>query len=106
MANTTTANKQPVVTKDELVTSIASKAGLKKVDAQKAYDALLASVAESLAGGRDVRLSGIGSLRTNLAPARVSRNPRTGDPIQVPARRVVRFSASAELKGTVGQTAA
>ena len=101
-ANTT---KAPVVTKDELITAIASKAGMKKVDAQKAYDALLESVAEQLAAGRDVRLSGIGSLRTNIAPARTSRNPRTGEAVQVPSRRVVRFSASAELKGSVSQAA-
>ena len=106
MATTTITTKAPVVTKDELVTAIASKAGMKKVDAQKAYDALLESISEQLASGRDVRLSGIGSLRTNVAPARTSRNPRTGEPVSVPSRRVVRFSASAELKGAVGQAAA
>lgn len=98
---TTTSNKQPVVTKDEIITLIATKTGLKKIDAQKAYDAMLDAVSESLVGGRDVRLSSVGSLRTNMSPARVSRNPRTGEQVQVPARRVVRFSPSAELKKSV-----
>ena len=70
---TTISNKQPVVTKDEIITLIATKTGLKKIDAQKAYDAMLDAVSESLVGGRDVRLSSVGSLRTNMSPARVSR---------------------------------
>ncbi len=67
-------------------------------------------ISESLTCGSEVRIHGFGAFRTMHRPARTARNPRTGDSVKVPARRVVRFAPSttlsAALKGTRGATAA
>ena len=97
--------KSVVVTKDAIVTSIASKTGLKKVQAEAAYKAALETITESLSAGNDIRLSGIGSLHVKFAAERQSRNPKTGEPCVVPARREVRFRASEELKRSVASSA-
>jgi len=61
-------------------------------------DGLGELVAEQLAFGMDVTLPGVGKLTTKLRKARVGRNPQTGDPIDIPAQRAVKFSATKALK--------
>jgi DNA-binding protein HU-beta len=91
----------PMANKEAIVSSLAAKASLTKADAEKSYEALLETITENLVAGRDVRLSGIGTLKVKMASARVSRNPKTGATCNVPARREVRFGASKELKSSV-----
>jgi integration host factor subunit alpha len=55
------------------------------------------TLADSLAGGDEVRIHGFGTFRTLERPARVGRNPRTGETVQVAARRVARFTPSTTL---------
>lgn len=90
-----------MVNKEAIVTHIARATGLKKADAERAYDATLEAIKNGLTSGQDVRLSSIGSLKTKLAKERKSRNPRSGELIIVPERREVRFTVSKELKEAV-----
>jgi DNA-binding protein HU-beta len=92
-----------IVNKDAIVTSMAAKTGLRKADAERAYTALLETIREGLVRGMDVRLSGVGSLRTKMSKEKQARNPRTGEvlPGVIAARREVRFSTSKELKEAV-----
>ena len=87
--------------KAELIDSIAGKSGLSKADAAKALDAVVESVTEGLSNGDRIALVGFGSWSVEQRGARTGRNPRTGDAIQIPAKKVVKFKAGAGLSDAV-----
>jgi len=87
--------------KNELVSSVAEKAGLSKTNAASAVDAFLATVTETLAKGGDLRLPGFGSFEVSHRAASKGRNPSTGAEINIPARNVPKFSAGKGLKDAV-----
>ena len=83
--------------KAELVNVMAEKAGLTKVDAKKALDAFLNAAAGAIRKGDRISLVGFGTFSTTKRPARKGRNPQTGKEIMIPAKKVVKFKASADL---------
>lgn len=87
--------------KSELVTAVAETSGLGKGDAAKAVDAVFDSISNALNKGDDVRLIGFGSFEVADRAAREGKNPRTGEPIQIPAQKQVRFRAGSQLKESV-----
>lgn len=89
------------MTKDELVARIAESSGLKKVDAQKALDAMIQTIVEVLKKGEKVNITGLGIFKIKEKKARVARNPKTGETIQVPAKNAPKFLASKNLKEAV-----
>jgi DNA-binding protein HU-beta len=91
------------MTKKEFADKMATKAGLTKTDALKAYDAFLNVASEYLTSGEKVTLMGFGTLSVQKKPARMARNPRTGDSIKVPAKKVVRFKVGSELNSKVAK---
>lgn len=82
--------------KTELVNAIAA-AGLSKADSKKALDAALSAIAASLQKGDKVALLGFGTFAVTERPAREGINPSTKEKIQIPAKKVVKFKAGAEL---------
>ena len=89
------------VNKNELVDTVAELSGLKKGEAEKTVDAVFDTIAGALRKGDEVRIHGFGNFKTAQRAARLGRNPRTGEAVKVPARRVVRFSASTSLSSAV-----
>jgi len=89
------------VTKAELISSVAEKAGLKKVDAEKAVAAFIASVTETLKSGGKLSLVGFGTFSTAKRAARKGQNPQTGKKINIPAATVPKFKAGKGLKEAV-----
>jgi DNA-binding protein HU-beta len=87
--------------KSELIDAIAEEAGITKVAAGKALESLIASVTKCLKSGGSVVLPGFGSFTTDTRAARVGRNPRTGEAIQIKASRVAKFKAGKTLKEAV-----
>jgi DNA-binding protein HU-beta len=87
--------------KAQLVARIAKDAGLTKAGANKAMDAFVDIVTKSLKKGERVTLVGFGTFVVARRRARSVRNPRTGTPIKIPARRVPRFAAGKGLKKTI-----
>lgn len=83
--------------KTELVNAIAEKANLTKVDAKNALDATLAAIAEALNNDDKVALVGFGTFAVTEKAARTGINPRTKEKIEIPARKVVKFKAGADL---------
>ena len=83
--------------KTDLVEKIAAGAGLTKVDAKKALDAAIAAVKDALIAGDKVGLIGFGTFSVNERPAREGINPATKAKIQIPAKKVIKFKAGAEL---------
>lgn len=87
--------------KAQLIEAMAEKAGLSKADAKKALDAFVDTTTEALKGGDRVALIGFGSFAISERGARTGRNPQTGKEIQIPAKKVVKFKAGAELADAV-----
>ena len=80
--------------KSELVEQVAGRAGLSHGQAAGAIDAELAT-------GGEVAITGFGRFSVAARGARQARNPRTGEPIEIPAGRAPRFSAGSQLKRAV-----
>jgi DNA-binding protein HU-beta len=87
--------------KSELVSAIASCAELSKADAKKALDATICAISKALKEGDKVSVLGFGTFAVAERPAREGINPRTKEKIQIPAKKVVKFKAGAELTGGV-----
>ena len=87
--------------KHELVTSIAKKTGATKASTAAAVDSLLEGITHALRRGEAITFVGFGTFRTKQRRARVAKNPRNGDAIKIPKRRVVRFTAGKALKSAV-----
>lgn len=89
------------MTKAELIDKIAGKAKISKKAANIALNTFVESVTTSLKRGDRVALVGFGTFSTVKRKARVARNPRTGERIQVPAKRAPKFKAGRDLKKAV-----
>ena len=89
--------------KTELIAAAAEKAGMSKKDAERVLNAALDTITVTLAQGERVQLSGFGIFEVKEREARVGRNPRTKEAIEIPATRTPTFKASAALKETVGK---
>lgn len=83
--------------KTELISAIAAEAGLSKADAAKALNAATAAIAGALKAGDKVSLVGFGTFAPAERPARTGKNPRTGEVLEIPAKKVVKFKAGADL---------
>jgi len=87
--------------KGELIEAVAGAADLSRADATRAVDAVLDSVTRTLAGGGGVSLVGFGTFSVKARAARMGRNPRTGEAIQIKASNVPGFKAGKALKDAV-----
>lgn len=87
--------------KAELVAKIAEVSGISKVDAKKALDATTQVIKEALVAGDKVQLVGFGTFGVAVRPERTGINPRTKAKINVPAKKVAKFKAGAELADAV-----
>jgi len=83
--------------KTELVEKIAVGAGLSKESAKKALEAAVEAIKTALVEGDKVQLIGFGTFSVNERPAREGMNLRTGEKIQIAAKKVAKFKAGAEL---------
>lgn len=83
--------------KTEFINAVAEKSGLSKVDAKKAVEAFVETVSSELKEGGKVALLGFGSFSVAEKSARIGVNPKTKQPIEIPARKSVKFKAGAEL---------
>ena len=83
--------------KTEFINGVAEKSGLSKVDAKKAVEAFVETVSSELKEGGKVALLGFGSFSVAEKSARKGVNPKTKQPIEIPARKSVKFKAGAEL---------
>jgi DNA-binding protein HU-beta len=89
------------MTKAELISAVAAGAGLKKVEAEKAVAAFIASVTVALKKGDKLSLVGFGTFSTAKRAARKGQNPQTGKKINIPAATVPKFKAGKTLKEAV-----
>ena len=86
------------MTKAELVEDVARAAELTKKDAERLVEIVFESIIETLNQGEKIELRGFGSFRVRERGASRGRNPKTGDPVSIPAKRVPYFKPGKELK--------
>lgn len=91
--------------KGALITAVALATETKQTEAKVTVEAISEVIKTALLAGEEVTLPGIGKLKVSTRGARAGRNPKTGDAIQVPAKRVVKFSASSEFEAAVSPVA-
>jgi len=87
--------------KTDLIDKIAAGSGLSKADSKKALDATVAAIKEALVKGDKVQLVGFGTFSVNERPAHGGVNPATKEKIHIPAKKVIKFKAGAELSGAL-----
>ncbi len=89
--------------KTELIAAAAERAGTTKKDAEKVINAAIDAVTKALAAGDKVQIAGFGGFEVKTREARVGRNPRTKETIQIPASKAPVFKASKTLKDAVAE---
>ncbi len=91
----------PALTKAQLAELLFDQIGLNKRESKDMVEAFFDLIAQSLVDGADVKMSGFGNFQIRVKASRPGRNPRTGEPVAIEARRVVTFHASPKLKEQV-----
>ncbi len=87
--------------KSELIDAVSNAAELSKSDAARAVDGVIASITQALRSGDQVTVVGFGTFLVRQRNARLGRNPRTGETIQIKASKVPAFKAGKALKDAV-----
>ena len=77
--------------KAELIEALADKTGLQKQEAKKVLDAYMEIVTEKMSQNEEISIVGFGTLLPRPQNSRLARNPKTGTPVQIPARTTVKF---------------
>ncbi len=86
------------MSKTDLVNFMAEEAGLTKADATRALDAAMKGIIKGLKESEKVTITGYLTAASKKKPASTGRNPRTGEPVKIPARTVVTIKAGSKLK--------
>jgi DNA-binding protein HU-beta len=89
------------MTKAELIEKVAKEAKITKAAAGKSIDAIIDGVTKALKKGERVSLVGFGTFSVSKRKARTGRNPQTGKPIKIAARKVAKFKAGSALRKAV-----
>lgn len=91
------------MTKADLIDGLANKLGLNKNEAEKAVNIILDDVINALKQGDRVNISGFGTFSVSTRQARVGRNPKTGESIQISASRSAKFKPGKQLKDSLNE---
>ena len=91
------------MTKTQLIEKIAKENEMTKKQVAAVVDAWIAAVEETLAAGENIQIAGFGSFAVKEIAAHTGRNPRTNEPVEIPASRRVTFSAGKALKDKLNE---
>jgi len=89
--------------KADLVNKLAKEMNISKQEAETGVNLFFHAIKEALLRGEEIELRGFGSFRFRQRGARAGRNPRTGEPVQVPAKKVLYFKPSKLLKNMINK---
>ena len=98
-----TEKRTYIMNKTELIAEVAKKCAMSKKDAEKAVSATFDTIAEVLCAGDKVQLVGFGGFETKAREARMGRNPKTKEPIEIPATTVPVFKPGKALKDQISK---
>ena len=89
------------LTKSDIVEDLNNQIGLNKREAKELVDSVFETIKKTLISGEEVKVSGFGNFQLKDKPSRPGRNPRTGEDVEITARRVVTFKSGQKLKKKV-----
>lgn len=89
------------MTRTEVIDSLATRTGMEKKDVKRFLECLTELVEDAMRNGGEVPLKGLGKFKVSHRKARVGRNPLTGEPIQIAAKTVAKFTLAKSLKDLV-----
>ena len=92
------------MTKADIVNEIAEQTGLTKTDTALVVEGMLKSISNALVNGKNIEIRGFGRFKVKQRAPRTARNPRTGEAVPIPARKVPIWQPSDELKERVEQS--
>jgi len=92
------------MTKTDMIEGLANKLGLNKNEAEKAVNIVLDDITNALKQGERVNISGFGTFSVSTRQARIGRNPKTGESIQISATRSAKFKPGKQLKDSLNET--
>ena len=84
--------------KSQLISAVAEKTSVPKGDVKRVFDALFDLTEQKLGEDEKIVISGFGVFSTIHVSERLGRNPRTGEQVRIPARRMVKFHSNMEIK--------
>jgi integration host factor subunit beta len=96
--------KQPTLTKADLIEEVLKVAELPRKESEIIVETIFESIIEALQKGDKIEIRGFGSFRTRQRRGRIGRNPKTGEKVDVPAKKIPFFKPSKELKDFVNTT--
>jgi integration host factor subunit beta len=99
-------NKAEVMTKAELVDEVAKVVQLTKKQAETIVNIVFDSIVDSLRSGQKIELRGFGSFRLRNRKSRTGRNPKTGEKVEVPSKKIPYFKPGKELKELINRAIA
>jgi len=86
------------MTKDKMIEGVMRASGISKANVERFYDGLVVLAKKELQNRGEFVLPGLGAFKVRVRKARIARNPRTGEPVKVPSKKVVRFVPYSPLK--------
>jgi DNA-binding protein HU-beta len=86
------------MTKDKMIEGVMRASGISKANVERFYDGLVVLAKKELKSRGEFVLPGLGAFKVRVRKARIARNPRTGEPVKVPSKKVVRFISYSPLK--------
>lgn len=89
------------MTKTDLIKNVRDELGIKTADVKDIFDAIFDEITMALEKGEEVNIPGFGKFDVKMAAARTCRNPKTGEPLDVPEKRRPKFSFSSVVKKAV-----
>jgi integration host factor subunit beta len=98
--------KQPTLTKADLIEEVLNITELPRKESETIVETIFDSIIESLQSGDKIEIRGFGSFRTRQRRGRVGRNPKTGEKVEVPPKKIPFFKPSKELKDFVNNSEA
>ena len=98
--------KQPTLTKADLIEEVLKVTELPRMESETIVETIFDSIIEAIQKGEKIEIRGFGSFRTRQRKGRVGRNPKTGEKVEVPAKRIPFFKPSKELKDFVNSAEA
>jgi DNA-binding protein HU-beta len=87
--------------KGDLIEKVAKECGLSKTASDQVLNSILNAITGAVTAGDKVTLIGFGTFSVSARPAREGRNPQTGETIQIPAKKIVKFKAGSKLTDAV-----
>ena len=97
--------KQPTLTKADLIEEVLKVTELPRKESEIIVETIFDSIIEAIQKGEKIEIRGFGSFRTRERRGRIGRNPKTGEKVEVPAKRIPFFKPSKELKDYVNSEA-